>query len=315
MNRALSISLILILVGVLIFVIALAAVGFDFKNLDGKKYQTNTYEINEDFNAIYVNVNTTDVTFALSEDGVCRVVCYEEQKLPHTASVQNGTLNITAAQRHWYNDILNFKHASVTVYLPKSEYASLTINTDTGDVQIPDNFIFESIDISGSTGDVKCYASVSASVRIYVSTANVFFERASAGEVDISVSTGDIVLSGVSSEGDVKLRYSTGYVYMTDVSCKNLVSDGSTGDMTMKNVVASENFSITASTGDVKFDRCDAAEIFVDVSTGDVKGSLLSEKIFIVKVNTGDVDVPETTSGGRCKIKTTTGDVEIVIAE
>jgi DUF4097 and DUF4098 domain-containing protein YvlB len=314
MNSALRISLILILVGVLIFVIALAAVGFDFKNLDGKKYQTNTYEINEDFNAVCVNVNTTDVTFALSEDGVCRVVCYEEQKFPHTASVQNGTLNVAAAERQWYNDILNFKHASVTVYLPKSEYTSLAINTDTGDVQIPDNLIFESIDISGSTGDVKCYASVSASVRIYVSTANVFFERASAGAVDISVSTGDIVLSGVSSEGDVKLRYSTGYVYMTDVYCKNLVSDGSTGDMTMKNVIASGNFSLTSSTGNVTFERCDAAEIFVNVSTGDVTGSLLSEKIFMAKASTGDINVPETTSGGRCKIETSTGDIHIVIA-
>ena len=315
MSNSLRICLVLILVGVLIFVIAFAAVGFDFKKLDGKKYVTNTYEINEDFNSINVNLDTTDITFAFAEDGLCRVVCYEEQNLPHSVTVQNGALNIIPAERRWYDDIFNFRSASMTVYLPKSEYASLIVDISTGDVQIYENFTFESVDVSGSTGDVKCYASVLETLRVHVSTANVFIERASVGSADIAVSTGDIVLSGVSTAGDIKLSYSTGDVYMTDVFCKNLTSDGSTGSMTMKNVVASENFSITASTGDVKFDRCDAAEIFVNVSTGDVKGSLLSEKIFIVKVNTGDVDVPETTSGGRCKIKTTTGDVEIVIAE
>jgi len=68
-------------------------------------------------------------------------------------------------------------------------------------------------------------------------------------------------------------------------------------------------------TGDVKFDGCDAAEIFVETDTGDVKGSLLTDKIFIVQTDTGSVDVPKTATGGKCEITTSTGDINISIKQ
>ena len=43
--------------------------------------------------------------------------------------------------------------------------------------------------------------------------------------------------------------------------------------------------------------------------------TLLICSIFIAKTNTGDVKVPETTSGGKCEIKTSTGDIKIRIPE
>ena len=39
----------------------------------------------------------------------------------------------------------------------------------------------------------------------------------------------------------------------------------------------------------------------------------LTEKIFIAKTDTGEIKVPETTSGGKCKITTDTGDIKIEI--
>jgi DUF4097 and DUF4098 domain-containing protein YvlB len=71
--------------------------------------------------------------------------------------------------------------------------------------------------------------------------------------------------------------------------------------------------SIERSTGDVKLDSVDAAEIYIDTDTGDVKGTLLSEKIIFATTDTGDVDVPRCTVGGRCEIKTDTGNIEIYL--
>ena len=51
----------------------------------------------------------------------------------------------------------------------------------------------------------------------------------------------------------------------------------------------------------------------VNTSTGDVNGTLLSEKIFITDTSTGRVSVPKTTSGGKCEITTSTGDINIGI--
>ena len=79
----------------------------------------------------------------------------------------------------------------------------------------------------------------------------------------------------------------------------------------MKNVIATEKFSIKRSTGDVKFDSCDAAEIFVETDTGDVNGSLLTNKVFITKTDTGRINVPNSITGGKCEIITNTGDIKI----
>ncbi|MBR6498752.1 MAG: DUF4097 family beta strand repeat protein, partial [Clostridia bacterium] len=82
---------------------------------------------------------------------------------------------------------------------------------------------------------------------------------------------------------------------------------------TLKDVIASGAMNIQRSTGDVTFEKCDAAELTIKTDTGDVTGSLLSEKVFIAKSDTGSVKVPETTSGGKCKVTTDTGKIKLVI--
>ena len=47
--------------------------------------------------------------------------------------------------------------------------------------------------------------------------------------------------------------------------------------------------------------------------TGDVTGSLLSDKIFLAESDVGSVDVPKTTTGGVCEIRTDTGKIAITI--
>jgi DUF4097 and DUF4098 domain-containing protein YvlB len=81
----------------------------------------------------------------------------------------------------------------------------------------------------------------------------------------------------------------------------------------MNNVIASGNYTIERSTGDVTFNGCDAAELLVEVSTGDVTGTLLTEKVFVVRSSSGKIDVPETITGGKCKITTSTGCIHIEI--
>ena len=109
------------------------------------------------------------------------------------------------------------------------------------------------------------------------------------------------------------MRVSTGNAYLTDVSCRNLLSGGNTGDLSLRNVIAAEAFTIMRTTGDVTFAGCDAAAIPVETDTGDVEGSLLSDKVFVTHTSTGDVDVPAAAAGGKCTIRTSTGDITMHI--
>lgn len=272
----LTVAVSFILVGLFIFIGALVVLDFDFSKISTEKYVTNTYVINESFNNISINVATTEIEFKRSNDGKCRIECHEEEKIKHIATVKNGALTVdTINTRSWYDYVgISFGNMKVIVYMPDTEYETLYIDTDTGDVKIPEVFAFEDIKVSADTADIACYASV----------VNV---------IDIETDTGEIELN--------------------DLKCKSIIAESDTGDISLKNVIATDSFSINNDTGDVEFKNSDAEKIYVETSTGDVVGSLLSDKIFITETSTGDINVPETIAGGRCEVSTDTGDIKLSI--
>lgn len=305
----------LVVVGLVVFAGAMLFLGFDFSRLSTVKYETNTYEINGDFSSININVDTTTVDFVLSEDESCKMVCYEDKKVKHSADVKDGTLTIsTVDDRKWYDHIgLSFTTPRMTVYLPKAQYAALLVSCSTGNINIPKDFAFGNVDLSVTTGQVACYAPASEEMKIKTSTGAIRVENIAVGALDLSVTTGGVKVSSLHCEGDVNIGVTTGKAELNDVSCKGLISQGTTGDIFLNNVIASESISIKRSTGDVTFDGSDAAEIYVKTSTGDVKGTLLSEKVFLAESKTGSVHVPKTVTGGTCEIKTSTGRIQIEI--
>lgn len=307
----------LVLLGVLIVGGVMMFLKFDFGSFITSKCRTNTHEISEEFNSISVNTSTADIAFLVSEDGERRVVCYEQENLKHSVEVKDGTLFVSLVDtRRWYEHISIYsENPIVTVYLPKAEYAALNVRSSTGDVGIPAGLEFESIYITASTADVKCYASATGEVKIKTSTGDIFAEGMSAGSLDLSVTTGKVKIASVTCAGDLKLESDTGDIELRDVSCKNIISEGDTSDISLLNVIAEERFSIETDTGDVNFERSDASEIFIETETGDVTGSFCSDKIFFTQSDTGRIDVPRTTSGGRCEITTDTGDIRLWVAQ
>ena len=307
----------LMLIGCIIFGGVMTMLKWDFTKLSTVKYETNNYEITENFNNISIVTDTADIVIVPSENQKTSVVCHEHKNMKHSVTAHNGKLVIEIVDaRKWYEYIgINFGTPKITVYIPQGEYGALFVKSSTGNVEIPKEFKFENIDISESTGSVTNYASASENIIIKTSTGNIRVENVSAGTLDLSVSTGGIAVSDVTCEEDIKIKVSTGKTNLTNIDCKNVVSNGATGAISLKNVIAAEKFSIERSTGDVKFDGCDAAEIFVETDTGDVRGSLLTDKIFIIQTDTGNVDVPKTATGGKCEITTDTGDINISIKQ
>ncbi|MBE7080262.1 MAG: DUF4097 domain-containing protein [Clostridiales bacterium] len=343
------------------------------------------------FENITIDTKTVDIDFMLATDGECRVITPERAGLQYTVIVQDGTLRVKLNDtRKWYQYIrFKFETPSVTVYLPDAVYKNLTIDSTTGDINIPQGLSFENVAIDISTGDVECDATVTGNMKIETSTGDIEvgnamaksvevstttgdieIENTQAGDMVINVTTGDVELDNVTCTslttegdtgdftadnvktaemfyvkrttgkviiqkitagaltvdkttgkmdistavcGDVQLSVTTGSAQIADMTCANFTSTGSTGDLTMDNVVASGKFTMDRNTGDITFNGCDAGEIEVETTTGSVTGTLLSEKIFIARSTSGRVDTPETLTGGKCKITTTSGKIKIEI--
>ena len=305
----------LVLLGCIVFVCVMSALKWDFTKLSTAEYETNITEIDEEFGSISVFTETANIKLALSEDGKCKVECREEQKSMHKVAVENDTLTVKIDNRkEWYDYIgFGFGEQRITIYLPKTEYAALFIEGKTGNVEIPKNYSFESADISLTTGNVDFYASVAGAVKIKTTTGNVKAENNSVGSLEISVTTGRVNVFGINCVGGVTVGVSTGNAYLTNISCGSFISTGSTGDITLDKVLANEKISVERSTGNVKFIASDAAELYVKTSTGNVTGSLVTAKNFVTKTSAGKINVPDTTSGGLCEIRTSTGNIKITI--
>lgn len=319
MNRKtkiwLCVAAALILIGCIIFAGAMMALKWDFTKLSTVEYETNEYTISEHFDNISILTDTADITFLPSDSKETIVVCKEQENIRYSVMIEDGTLKIALTDtRKWYEYIgINFGTSAITVYLPEAEYGTLYIKESTGNIEVPNAFSFESIDISASTGSVKNYASAAEGIKIKTSAGDIVVENVSAAALDLSVSTGMITASSVNCKGDVTLKVSTGETSLTNITCQNLTSSGDTGKIRLTNVYAEGSMQIERSTGDVTFENADAASIYVETDTGDVRGTLHSVKTFYASSGTGKVIVPKT-SGGICEIKTDTGDIIIELA-
>lgn len=315
MKKLLIIAAICVLAGILIFACVMTALKWDFSKLSSATYDTATYTFADGCSAISIATETADIRFTLASDGVLSVTCYEDIEERHAVSVKDGVLTVELADaKKWYQHIgFGFEAPIITVALPAGEYGALTVRSDTGKVEIPKDFTFASIDIEQTTGSVLLGASASGDIRVETTTGRIWVAENRANSVTLSASTGSVLVGHARLAGDLSVDVTTGKVVLSDVTCQNLISDGSTGSIALSDVIASGKMTVERTTGDVEFERSDAAELSITVTTGDVEGSLLSDKVFIVETTTGDRDVSYSTTGGRCEITTTTGDIEITV--
>ncbi len=310
----LTVASALVLTGVIIIGSVMTVFNWDFSKLSTSKFETNLHETSEVFTDISVNTDTADIAFLPSEDGKCWVECFENVKANHAVTVSDGTLFMNLEnKRNWYDYIMNFNSAKISVYLPKAEYGTLSVKNSTGKVTVPEDFNFSSADIVVSTGNVSFSASASGLVNIKTTTGKIEVQNLTAGSMSLTSSTGRMSLTDVKCDGDINIKVSTGKTLLSAVSCKNLTAGGSTGNISLTGVLVSDKLKVNRNTGSITLDGSDAKEISIKTDTGSVKGTLLSEKIFFVETDTGRISVPKTTCGGKCEIKTDTGNVIISI--
>ncbi len=294
-RNSLITAILLIICGGIIFFIALCLADFDFSQFSTQKSVTQSLEINEPFSNINLKSSTEDIHLVQNNSEKCRIVYNTPEKIRYSVSVENGTLKITETNnRKWYDFIgIYVGKTEITLYLPKKDYLSLNIESNTGDISAPDCFAFKNIKIETDTGDVDCFSDISE-------------------KLDIDTDTGDISLKNTNPK-IVELETDTGEIKVDSLKCESFSVKSDTGDIHLENFLCDGSADVKSNTGDVKLLKSDAGSFNIETSTGDVSGRLLSDKVFLTKTQTGDIDVPSSISGGECSVKTSTGDIKFKI--
>ena len=279
----------------------------------GGKTLTREQKITDDFKTIEIDTDTSDVTILPSEDGECKVVCIETEKISHTAIVRDGKLIIGVSDTRNGLEKLSAPKMSVAVYLPRSEYSALTAETDTGAISIDGDFTFDTVNIESDTGKITVKGIECAALFADLDTGNMMIHDVSSSRlIKLESDTGNAVIGNCTAE-EVYIDTDTGKVNIDTCGCTILGISVDTGDIGLVNVIAEGKFDIVSNTGDVRFTSCDAASVFVTTDTGDVKGSFLTDKVIFADTDTGKVEIPKLTSGDKCEITTDTGDIKITI--
>ena len=276
---AILIAVLVVAIGGALVFAGLSVVNFKIRDLDTTQYVTNTYDVGEGFTRVELDIDTADVRLEPAADGRCRVVCVEQEKYPHTVTVQGGTLIVRAPKDHKWLDSMNIgllTHSpSVTVYLPAAAYESLQVEADTGRVVLVPGLAFETVDVDADTGSVSV-------------------DGVDVKTLKISNDTGRIKVANMTPQ-TAELEADTGSIEVTDVVCA--------GDLRCE-----EN------TGSIRLQDVDGANLYLKADTGSISGTIRTEKVFYAKSSTGSVKVPEGTSGGRCEAETSTGSIRLSIS-
>ncbi len=314
MKKGLIISLI---IGIILLAAGGGVIAYAVVNREDVPLVQNTYELEDAFTNISVDIGAEALEFVPTTDGTKKVVCDETEKIFNEVKVEEGTLKITQTDSNeWYENWFNFnlsENLKVTIYMPAGEYEVLSIKASTGATTIPADFTFNKADIKLSTGVLDLKAKVNTDVNIEASTGSVKVEGITPKSLYVYMSTGSLSIKDVEVEGACTLRVSTGKVNVNNLKANTLTVNASTGKITLENTIIVDSINIKASTGDVKLIDSDAQTLTIETSTGDVEGTLLTAKIFDVRTDTGDVDVPMSGVGGICKVTTDTGSITIRI--
>ena len=284
-----------------------------YKSSKNNTVETKEYKELANFNKFDIDLTIADLEFVKSEE--TKVVVQETKYDVHTVTSENNTLKVKGQDiRKWYEHLFNwnwFQKVKVTVYMPEGAYDELKVISATGNVTVPSDFSFASFTTAVSTGNVNSKANVTGDITVTTSTGKINFENITANRMDLKASTGDIRLKDVNVTEDIKLKTSTGDFNLENVTCKSYESSSSTGDLNFNNVKVTNTINVKNDTGHVKMIASDAEELDIKTSTGYVNLELLTSKIVYAESSTGRKNVPASTTGGLCKIKTSTGDIKV----
>lgn len=307
-----AVAVILIATGIVIYVGTLLTVNFDFTRLNTVSFKTNTYNVEEPFTNISVMAAEGDVKLLPSDDGKCRVVCTEGEKIYHSVAVDNNTLTVERFDsRKWYECIgVYWGKMEITVYLPQYEYETLYIKSVSGNITIPEAFTLGKAEIKNTSGEVSFKSYVKNDLSVNTVSGDLHLSGVNSKNVDVQSTSGEIDLQEITSAEKISVKTVSGSINLSSINAKTYACKSTSGDIVFSNVIAAEGITVKSVSGNIELLSCDGDTLSIKTTSGDVSGSLLTQKIFITETESGDVDVPNTLSGGKCEIKTVSGNIE-----
>lgn len=274
MKKVLIAAIILILLGGIVFVGALAAADFDIDRFSTsatyeKKSKTYTYT----GQSIFVDDSDGYIRVVKSEDADIHIEYYESEKDTYRIS-DDGDIRFVKKSVHKWFDFFGYRNIPVvgmTVALPENYDADLSLSTSNGKVSA-DNVTAVEIRLATSNGGLELSGL----------TCDSLFARTSNGEVEAFA---------LRVAGKAELKTSNGGVNINDIVSAEVIAGSSNGSIDARDVEAPKVTLKTSNNGinvqNIKATR----EIVLKSSNGSIRGNIAGSM--------ADYNITSETSNGR----------------
>ena len=329
-------SIVLVLVGLTVSIIALASCGFDLRKSEA--LITESFDITEDFEKIVTDLSgmSCDLTVKRSEGESASIKLCHTERNRISYGVKDGVLTVKSDdQRRWYDKIMNFTTLSVTLSLPEKDFDSLTHRGTSGDVRISD-LSLGSLDIDTTSGDIYLRSvNATKAVSLECTSGECEIEKLCAAALTMDLTSGDFDIRSLCVTGDVKINATSSDIEIENADIGSLLInatssdielaglkagsavnlEATSGEIELKEVIVGDKLTVDTTSGDITLIRSDAASYYLKSGSGDVEGSILTRKNFKASSTSGSAITPDSDyTAGICEIKTTSGDIRISLA-
>ncbi len=291
-------AIVCITLGALSAMLVMINVGFDLVKLNNMTFERNTYEIEQNFENIRIVDTECDILLRPSPDGICRLVCSENEKIFTSIAHQDNTLQITRTDiRKWYEHIGLFlwEDSDVILYLPHEQYKNIYLSTQSGNIEVPECFTFDYAELNSVSGDIS-------------------FESGTDGGILAESTSGDITLKNATN-GRIAVTAVSGNILMENMSVDTISATATSGEIYMRSVISKNAATLTTVSGNIELLKCDAESYVLHSTSGNILATLLSPKKFDTKSVSGKVHhSPSIFSGGSCVAETVSGNIRITLS-
>ncbi len=276
---SLIVAVVLILVGAIFSVTAMAMVSFDWTAFNTEHFRETGFTITEDFENIEIKAVDLDVWLTESPNDDCYITTIDSKHIVTEVEVVDNTLKINRVDRRSWHEYVTFgfyeEEINLLICLPKAKYTTLNLMTSGGNVDIPKAFEFENATINTVSGNVDVNELKAERLNIVTVSGNIDLDNGIATKLKIGATSGNIEL---------------------------------------ENTVATETIKIDTTSGDVSFECIDAADYEMHTASGNIEGSIVTPKQFYTSTSSGFIAVPESEDPtGDFVISTTSGDCKITL--
>lgn len=173
--------------------------------------------------------------------------------------------------RSFYEQMFNFTTFKIDIYLSNNSIDLLNIKSSTSDITIHEGLEFNNIKISNSTGDILIEdCNNIGNVNIETSTGDIELINSNCNQLLLISSTGKITLKKVLVKNDLEIKAKTTSVYLDSFDANNIYITVSTGDV-VGTILSSKFFIAKSDTGKVEVPETrEGGECRITASTGDI---------------------------------------------